>query len=45
MELMVVVGVPFGIVGARLYHVITDYQLIDLADEGGEHLTLVAARV
>jgi prolipoprotein diacylglyceryl transferase len=27
MELMVVVGVPFGIVGARLYHVITDYQL------------------
>jgi prolipoprotein diacylglyceryl transferase len=27
MEMMVVVGVPFGIVGARLYHVITDYQL------------------
>ncbi len=27
MELIVVVGVPFGIVGARLYHVITDYQL------------------
>jgi prolipoprotein diacylglyceryl transferase len=27
MELMVMVGVPFGIVGARLYHVITDYQL------------------
>jgi len=27
MELMVVVGVPFGIVGARLYHVITDYEL------------------
>jgi prolipoprotein diacylglyceryl transferase len=27
MELMVVVGVPFGIIGARLYHVITDYQL------------------
>ena len=27
MELMVVVAVPFGIVGARLYHVITDYQL------------------
>jgi prolipoprotein diacylglyceryl transferase len=27
MELMVIVGVPFGIVGARLYHVITDYQL------------------
>jgi prolipoprotein diacylglyceryl transferase len=27
MELMVVVGVPFGILGARLYHVITDYQL------------------
>ena len=27
LELMVVVGVPFGIVGARLYHVITDYQL------------------
>jgi hypothetical protein len=26
-ELMVVVGVPFGIVGARLYHVITDYEL------------------
>ena len=27
MELIVVVAVPFGIVGARLYHVITDYQL------------------
>jgi prolipoprotein diacylglyceryl transferase len=27
MELMVVVAVPFGIVGARLYHVITDYRL------------------
>jgi prolipoprotein diacylglyceryl transferase len=27
MEMMVVVGVPFGIVGARLYHVITDYEL------------------
>jgi prolipoprotein diacylglyceryl transferase len=27
MELMVVVGVPFGIVGARIYHVITDNQL------------------
>jgi prolipoprotein diacylglyceryl transferase len=27
MELMVMVGVPFGIVGARLYHVMTDYQL------------------
>jgi prolipoprotein diacylglyceryl transferase len=27
MELMVMVGVPFGIIGARLYHVITDYQL------------------
>jgi len=27
MELIVAVGVPFGIVGARLYHVITDYQL------------------
>jgi prolipoprotein diacylglyceryl transferase len=27
MELMVMVGVPFGIAGARLYHVITDYQL------------------
>jgi prolipoprotein diacylglyceryl transferase len=27
MELMVVVAVPCGIVGARLYHVITDYQL------------------
>jgi phosphatidylglycerol---prolipoprotein diacylglyceryl transferase len=27
MELMVVVAVPFGIVGARIYHVITDYQL------------------
>jgi prolipoprotein diacylglyceryl transferase len=27
MELMVIVGVPFGIVGARLYHVITDHQL------------------
>jgi prolipoprotein diacylglyceryl transferase len=27
MELVVAVAVPFGIVGARLYHVITDYQL------------------
>ena len=27
LEMAVVVGVPFGIVGARLYHVITDYQL------------------
>jgi prolipoprotein diacylglyceryl transferase len=27
MELVVVVAVPFGILGARLYHVITDYQL------------------
>jgi prolipoprotein diacylglyceryl transferase len=27
MELIVVVGVPFGIVGARIYHVITDNQL------------------
>ena len=27
LPLMVVVGVPFGILGARLYHVITDYQL------------------
>ncbi len=27
MELVVAVAVPFGIIGARLYHVITDYQL------------------
>ena len=27
MELVVSVAVPFGIVGARIYHVITDYQL------------------
>ena len=27
MEMVVVVAVPCGIVGARLYHVITDYQL------------------
>jgi prolipoprotein diacylglyceryl transferase len=27
LEMVVVVGVPFGIIGARLYHVITDYQL------------------
>ena len=27
MELVVAVAVPFGIVGARIYHVITDYQL------------------
>lgn len=27
LEMVIVVGVPFGIVGARLYHVITDYQL------------------
>src|SRR5690606_12922819 len=27
MELVLAVAVPFGIVGARLYHVITDYQL------------------
>ena len=27
LELVVAVAVPFGIVGARLYHVITDYQL------------------
>jgi prolipoprotein diacylglyceryl transferase len=27
LELVVVVAVPFGIVGARIYHVITDYQL------------------
>ena len=27
MELVVAAAVPFGIVGARLYHVITDYQL------------------
>src|SRR5215218_10940211 len=27
MELMVVVGVPFGIVGSRLYQLITDYEL------------------
>jgi prolipoprotein diacylglyceryl transferase len=27
LELVVVLAVPFGIVGARIYHVITDYQL------------------
>jgi prolipoprotein diacylglyceryl transferase len=27
LELVVVVAVPFGIVGARIYHVLTDYQL------------------
>jgi prolipoprotein diacylglyceryl transferase len=27
LEIVVVVAVPFGIVGARLYHVITDWQL------------------
>jgi prolipoprotein diacylglyceryl transferase len=27
LETVVVVAIPFGIVGARLYHVITDYQL------------------
>jgi prolipoprotein diacylglyceryl transferase len=27
MELVIVVAVPFGIVGSRIYHVITDYQL------------------
>jgi prolipoprotein diacylglyceryl transferase len=27
LELVVMLAVPFGIVGARLYHVITDYQL------------------
>jgi prolipoprotein diacylglyceryl transferase len=27
LEMVVVVGVPFGIIGARLYHVMTDYQL------------------
>ncbi len=27
LEMVVVVAVPFGIVGARLYHVITDWQL------------------
>jgi prolipoprotein diacylglyceryl transferase len=27
LELVVVVAVPFGIIGARLYHVITDWQL------------------
>ncbi len=27
LEMAVVVGIPFGIVGARLYHVITDWQL------------------
>jgi prolipoprotein diacylglyceryl transferase len=27
LEMVVVLAVPFGIVGARLYHVITDYQL------------------
>ena len=27
MELVVAIAVPFGIIGARLYHVITDYQL------------------
>ena len=27
LEMAVVVGIPFGIIGARLYHVITDWQL------------------
>ena len=27
LEMVVVVAVPFGIIGARLYHVITDWQL------------------
>jgi prolipoprotein diacylglyceryl transferase len=27
LEMVVVVAVPFGIVGARIYHVLTDYQL------------------
>jgi prolipoprotein diacylglyceryl transferase len=27
LEMVIVVAVPFGIVGARIYHVITDYQL------------------
>jgi prolipoprotein diacylglyceryl transferase len=27
LEMVVVLAVPFGIIGARLYHVITDYQL------------------
>jgi prolipoprotein diacylglyceryl transferase len=27
LEMVVVVAVPFGIIGARLYHVITDYEL------------------
>ncbi len=27
LEMVIVVGIPFGIVGARLYHVITDYEL------------------
>ncbi len=27
LEMVVVVAVPFGIVGARIYHVITDYEL------------------
>jgi prolipoprotein diacylglyceryl transferase len=32
LEMCVVVAVPFGIVGARLYHVITDYELYFGAD-------------
>ncbi|GAA3610941.1 prolipoprotein diacylglyceryl transferase [Microlunatus ginsengisoli] len=32
LEMCVVVGIPFGIVGARLYHVITDYELYFGAD-------------
>jgi prolipoprotein diacylglyceryltransferase len=27
LEAVVVIAIPFGIVGARLYHVLTDYQL------------------
>ncbi len=27
LEMVIVVAVPFGIIGARIYHVITDYQL------------------
>ncbi len=27
LEMAIVVGIPFGIIGARLYHVITDWQL------------------
>ena len=37
MELMVVVGVPFGIVGARVYHVITDLAGLRSGTAAAEH--------